>query len=307
MVDIRLMQAAVAVAEELHFLRAAHRLNITQPTLSKQIAELEERLGYPLFERSTQSVTVTDAGAAFVEHARIALAAAERAVHSSRAAAFGSEAMLSVGKTPYADPYITAAILSVRLPLFTNLHVRLSSHYSNESLKLLRSGELDLAVVMGLQDYVGVTASKLSEEPFFVALCSSDPLCAKRELTLADLTGRPWALLERNVNHSVYDRLQKTMAEDGAHPTEVQHILQAEEAAALILQNDSVALLPKFAAWRISDGIITLRPLKDERLILKTFLVARLDEHSRLVAEFVKAIARRLSRSPKQGKLALVS
>jgi DNA-binding transcriptional LysR family regulator len=305
MVDIRLMQAAVAVAEELNFSRAAQRLNITQPGLSKQIAELEERLGYPLFDRSTQSVTLTDAGAAFVEHARNSLASAERAVHSSRAAAFGSEAMLNVGKTPYADPYITAAMHSVRLPLFTNLHVRLSSHYSNECMKLLRSGELDLAVVMGFQDYVGVTASKLSEEPFYVALCSSDRLCAKRELKLSDLSGRRWALLERNVNHSVYDRIQKAMSEDGAHPTEVQHILQAEEAAALILQDDSVALLPKFAAWRISDDIVTLRPLRDERLVLKTFLVARPDEQSRLVAEFVKATARRINRTPKQGRLPL--
>ena len=113
-------------------------------------------------------------------------------------------------------------------------------------------------------------------------------------------------MLERNVNHSVYDRLQKAMAEDGVRPTEVQHILQAEEAAAQILQNDSIALLPKFAAWRISDGIITLRPLQDERILLKTFLVARPDEPSRLIAEFVKATARRMKRPPKQGRLALV-
>jgi DNA-binding transcriptional LysR family regulator len=175
-----------------------------------------------------------------------------------------------------------------------NLHVRLSSHYSNESLKLLRSGELDLAVVMGVQEYSGVTASKISEEPFYVALCNSDRLCSKREPKLSDLSGRPWALLEQNVNHSVYDRLQKAMAEDGIHPTEVQHILQAEEAAALILQYDGIALLPKFAAWRISDSIVTLRPLQDERLLLKTFLVARPDEPSRLVAEFVKATAKRI-------------
>ncbi len=307
MVDIRLMQAAVAVAEELSFSRAADRLNITQPALSKQISELEDRVGHPLFDRSTQSVTLTDAGAAFVEHARVSLAAAERAVHDARVAAFGSEAMLSIGKTPYADPYITAAMISVRLPLFTNLHVRFSSHYSSESIKLLRSGELDLAVVMGLHEYAGVTASTIGEEPLYVALCSSDSLCSKRELTLGDLGGRPWAVLERIVNHSLHDRLHKAAAEDGVHPTEVQHILQAEEAAALILQNDSIALLPKFSAWRISDGIVTLRPLRDERLMLKTFLVARPDESSRLVAEFVKATIRRLKRTPMQGRLALVS
>lgn len=100
--------------------------------------------------------------------------------------------------------------------------------------------------------------------------------------------------------------VSKAMADDGVRPTEVQHILQAEEAAALILQNDSIALLPKFAAWRISDDIVTLRPLQDERLLLRTFLVARSDEQSRLVAESVKATARRMHRIQKQGRLALV-
>ena len=82
MIDIRLLQAAVAVAEERGVTRGAERLGLTQPALSKQLAELRDRIGFVLFEGKGRRFTITDAGAHFVEHARVALAEIERAIHS---------------------------------------------------------------------------------------------------------------------------------------------------------------------------------------------------------------------------------
>lgn len=89
MLELRLLQAATTVADERNVTRAADRLSLTQPALRKQIAELEERVGFVLFERTSQRFSITPAGAAFVEHAKIALVEIERAVHSGRAAALG--------------------------------------------------------------------------------------------------------------------------------------------------------------------------------------------------------------------------
>jgi DNA-binding transcriptional LysR family regulator len=305
MVDVRLMHAAVALAEDLNFSRAARRLNITQPALSKQIVELEERVGYVLFDRNTQGVQVTDAGAAFVEHARVALSAAERAVHSARAASLGSDTVLMIGKSPNVDPFITSTMQAVRLPLFPQLQLRFSSHYSNDSLKLLRSGEVDLAVIMGVKEDVGISAVKISEEPFYIGMMSSDPLCSKRAVGIEDLSNRRLALFERQINPAVYDRVQRAFTEDQVHPAEAQHFIQPEEAAAMVLQRNSLALLTKTGAWRVSDETITIRPLKDERLLIKTFLAARSEERSRLVSEFVRATVKRLSPPPMQAPLAL--
>jgi DNA-binding transcriptional LysR family regulator len=305
MVEVRLMQAAVALAEELNFSRAADRVGVTQPALSKQIAELEDRVGCSLFIRSSQNVEVTAAGAAFVEHARAALLSAERAVHSARTASLGSDTILMIGTSPNIDPYITSTMHSIRLPLFPNLELRFSSHYSSDLLKLLRSGEIDLAVVIGIHEDIGASAVKISEEPFYVALPSSDPLSAKKELRIRDLANRRLALFERQVNPPVHDRVQKVLAEDQVIPAEIQYFIQPEEAANLLLQRDSLALVMRTGAWRISDGVITIRPLRDERLLLRTYLAARSDEKSRLVSKFVQATIRRLSPPPKQAQLDL--
>jgi DNA-binding transcriptional LysR family regulator len=194
---------------------------------------------------------------------------------------------------------------SVRLPLVPNLELRFSSHYSSDALKLLRSGEIDLAVVVGIHEDTGVTAVKISEEPFYVALLPSDPLSAKKELSVRDLANRRLALFERQVNPHVHDRVQKVLAEDNVIPAEIQYFIQPEEAANFLLQRDSLALLMRMGAWRISDGVITIRPLRDERLLLRTYLAARSDDKSRLVSKFVQATVKRLSPTPKQVRLEL--
>ena len=123
MIDLRLLQAATTVADERNVTRAAERLGLTQPALSKQLAELEERVGFLLIERSSQRFAITPAGAAFVAHARIALAEIERAVHSGRAASLGTDDVLCIAKSPYIDPYFVSVMGSLRLPLYPKLQL----------------------------------------------------------------------------------------------------------------------------------------------------------------------------------------
>ena len=307
MIEIRLLQAAVIVEEERNVTRAADRLGLTQPALSKQLAELEERVGFVLFERSSQRFEVTVPGAAFLEHARNALAEIERAVHAGRLASRGAESVLCIAKSPYVDPYFVSTMRTIRLPLHPTLELQFSSHFSAEALRLLRAGEADLAVTCGLNEVKGVTSMTLGEDHLYVAFPVENDLRLKRHITLADLHARRLALFERHVNPSVYDKFRQTLVGDGIHPTEIQHIQQAEEAAALVMQRDSVALLTKSSAWRILDDSITIRPLADKRLVLRTFLSARLAEESRLVADFTKALNRRLRPQPEQLRLAEAS
>ena len=195
---------------------------------------------------------------------------------------------------------------TIRLLLYPSLEVRFSSHFSNEALRLLRSDSADLAITTGLQEQSGVSSSKVSEDSFFVALSGKDPLCAKRELQLVDLHHRRLALLERSVNPPVYDRLQQVLSADGVHSSDIQHVQHAEEAAELILHTGCVALLTKGGAWRISDGLITLRPLLDQRLQLRTYLSVRLENESRLLSEFLRSFNKRLLIKPRQTDLPLV-
>src|SRR5258708_6881871 len=100
-IDIRLLQAAIAVAEELSFSRAAARLHVTQPALSKQIHDLEGHLGVPLFTRDNRGVELTEACRAFIEESRMSVLHLERAIHLARAVSMGADAILNIGTSPY--------------------------------------------------------------------------------------------------------------------------------------------------------------------------------------------------------------
>jgi DNA-binding transcriptional LysR family regulator len=128
--DLKHMRAAIAVAEELSFSRAAKRLHLSQPAVTKHITELEEMLGVALFMRDHHVVSITEAGRAYVAEARIAILHADRAVQAARAAGQNTEMILNVGRSPYADPFYTSTLLTMRLPLFPQLRLNLSSGFS---------------------------------------------------------------------------------------------------------------------------------------------------------------------------------
>jgi DNA-binding transcriptional LysR family regulator len=140
--EIRLLQAAIALAEELNFSRAAARLRIDQSTLSKRIMELEGLVGLRLFERNHQLVELTEPGRHFVQEARNALLHTERAVLSATAAARGADEVLNLGKSAYTDPFLVTTLQSVQLPLYPGLRVKLWSNYSHELAHMVAAGKL---------------------------------------------------------------------------------------------------------------------------------------------------------------------
>jgi DNA-binding transcriptional LysR family regulator len=305
--EIRLLQAAIALAEYLNFSRAAERLHLTQPALSKQIVELEAQLGFRLFERNHQNVDLTDAGRAFVEEAREAVLHTERAVISAKAVFNGADEILNVGKSAYTDPYLVSTLLSVRLPLFPGMRVKLWSNYSNELARQVIAGTLDLALITGVPDTPKLTALKVADNPFYISMSLDDELVMKRELRMEDLHNRNWIVLARHANAHLYDTIQLVASDKGIRPSDVFQVMTPEEVPELIREHQGLAFLPRTGAWRISCDGITMRPLIEERLRLVTNLATRSDSKSRLVNEFVRATARKLEnvRRTTQGRLPL--
>jgi DNA-binding transcriptional LysR family regulator len=127
--EIRLLETAIVLAEELHFSRTAGRLNIDQSTVSRRIDELEGELGFRLFQRNHQFVEPTEAGRKFVEQARLALLHVERAVQTGRSANDDAEAILNLGRSPYTDPFLITTLLSIKLPLYPQLKIELSQQF----------------------------------------------------------------------------------------------------------------------------------------------------------------------------------
>jgi len=304
--EMRLLQAAIALAEELNFSRAADRLRFTQPALSKQIFELESQLGFRLFERNHQSVHLTDAGRAFVQEAREAVIHTERAIVLAKAAFNGADEVLNIGRSNSTDPFLITTLLSVRLPLYPGMRINFSSNFSNELARQVISGNLDLAIVTGVPDSPRLSPLLIAESVFYVAMAVSDELSCRRTVTLNQMSRRNWVLFARHMSPYLYDEIQNIACERDIRATDTHHVMAAEEAIELILENEALAVLTRDEAWRIARDGITIRPLSEERLHLATNLVARADTKSRLVAEFVRATSKKLNgmRNATQQRLA---
>jgi len=305
-IDLRLMRAAVAVAEELNFSRAAVRLHITQPALTKQIQDLEGFLNTKLFERDHQKVAVTDAGHAFVAQSRTALMHHQRAIQAAKSAANGAEAILNVGQSPYTDPFLTSVISSVHLPLFPSLRLHTFSDYSPELSRRVASGELDLAIVAAGNEVSQLISVELNSSPLYILLEQNSDLASYKGLTLRDLNDMPWILFAPQTHPFLYETIAERALKVGATPLERQHVTTAEHAAQLVKSTGGVAFLTKSDAWRVAVDGLTMRPLNEPDLNVRTVVVARNDA-SRTVSEFIRAFVRKLGQitAPRQTRLPL--
>lgn len=292
--ELKHMEAAVAVAEELSFSRAAKRLHLSQPAITKYIAELEESLGVLLFVRDHHTVSLTEAGRAYVEEARIALLHAERAVQSARAAGRDVETVLNIGRSPYADPFFTSMLLSTRLPLFPRLKLNLSSGFSCDLAHAVLTGELDAAVVIEppLSDLF--TSLKIDESPLYIVMSREDELADRPAVGFPQLGQRRWILFQRQSHPLLYDLIQKRAQESRIRPSGLQHFMVPEEAIPLMNDSGGVVIVGKSGALRIARDGLTMRPLEDATLVACTLLICRSDNDSKPVSELVRSFMRRL-------------
>lgn len=295
-IDFRLLQSAIVLADELNFSRAASRLHLTQPGLTKQIQDLESQLGVILFERSSQGVELTEPGRVFIEHAKLAVFHLERAVHLTRAAAKGAEVVVNFGSSPYIDPYIVSTMLSVRLSLFPTMRVHTHSHFSHELMRQVSSGELDIAIVAVAEENSRLNFLELERHPLFALMKTDDDAARKRAACLEDFDDRVWLLFGKHVHPAMHDLILSRAELLGVKPSEIHYLTTAEEAAYLVAKHEGIAFLNRTSAWRVARNGLTMRPIDEPTLAVKTTLITRADDRTRLTSEYVRSAKRKLER-----------
>jgi DNA-binding transcriptional LysR family regulator len=189
--ETRQLRYFVAVAEELHFGRAAKRLGMAQPPLTRAIRDLERQLGIQLFIRTTRQVTLTAAGDILLSDARVALdavsAAARRARHAGE-----PRPTLRLALKADVDGGLLPQILAAYAQQEAALPVSIVLGRFGEQAQAVRDGRADAALVLGPFDGRGLDSEPLLTEPFLLAIAADDPLAARTSLRLADLAG--WRL-----------------------------------------------------------------------------------------------------------------
>jgi DNA-binding transcriptional LysR family regulator len=293
--EIRHQLAAITLAEELNFTRAAERLNITQPALSKQIAELENRLGFAVFKRDQKHVELTDAGQVFIRGCRDASAILEKSILLARATHDDVQPLIRVGHSPYIDPALVSAILGTHLPLYPNLRLRMESMFALDLAHSIMAAEVDLAIISEPSDNPHLTLVRLNTVPLCVVMPVDFPAARDSSVSIKELSNVGWMIFPRKAHPVVYERIMDASRQAAISPIELHHYVAPQEAVQLIAENFGIAFMAKGVAEQIRNTQIAVRPLSEKALQITSYLALRADESSRLVNEFGRAFLKRVA------------
>ena len=293
--ELRHLRYFIAVAEELHFGRAALQLGISQPPLSQQIQALEDELGVCLFERTNRRVALSAVGRLFLPEARQVLAQLDKAVGIARRAQRGELGELKVGFTSSA-PFtstIPRAILAFRQAC-PDVHLELREMNSRGVAEAVHEGRLQVGMLRPLDVLpAGLAVLELFAEPLVVFLPSGHPLAAgdTAGVSLAELAAEPFVFFPRTYGTGLYDQLLGLALAAGFTPRIVQEANEAMTLIGLVATGLGVTVLPSsFARMRV-DGVVC-RTLQDPGASTAVWLVRREGEASPLVQRFAELLER---------------
>ena len=292
--ELRQLRYFIAVAEELHFRRAAARLHVSQPPLSQQIAALERELGCQLLARTRRRVELTPAGEAFLHDARLTLAELDGAVSRARAIDAGQTGILRIN-------FVDSALLSI-LPATVQrfrrarpgVEVQLHERSTVEQLRALESGVIDVGLVRPpIDDEPGLRTDAVIRERTIAAIPAGHELARLRRIPLRRLAAEPLVMFPRAQAPGFHDLLTgRLAAASGASPQIVQYAPEMLTIIGLVATGIGVSPVPDSVAHLALDGV-AYRPLSgapDTELVA----VTRAENQAPLVRAFVHE-ARRCS------------
>ena len=265
-VDIRHLRCFVAVAEELHFGRAAARLHVAQPAVSQTIRSLETELDVALFDRANRKVTLTDPGRLLLEEARATLSRFDDLVATMARVRGGWGGNVCIGAVPALPPELIPRLLT-----------RLSAHRPGPSTvvraipggrspaDLLDGAAFDMVLVRGVVDIPGLGSVVVARESIGVALSTEHPLAARSSVAPADLSGVPLISFGRITDPEEFDRIYQPLSAAGLTDLQLVHESHAGAVdASLRLVERSLGVSLKLASEVAAFGssAITWRPLE---------------------------------------------
>ncbi|OLN26277.1 Chromosome initiation inhibitor [Desulfovibrio sp. DV] len=243
--ELRDFECFVAVAEELHFRRAAARLAMCQPPLSQRIKALEERLGTKLLERTSRYVALTPAGEAFLGRARAVLEMAGAAGEEARRVGLGLAGKLTVGfVNPAMDAFLAVALGQFRAQA-AEVELSLRELTTREQAEALAGGRIDLGFCRYAgQEMAGASVMEVSREPYILALPAGHALAGRRRVPLAALDGQPLIVPPRTGLPALSQALGAAFAAAGAKPVAVQEAASKFTMLGLVAAGVGLALVP---------------------------------------------------------------
>jgi DNA-binding transcriptional LysR family regulator len=292
-VELRHLRYFVVVAEELNLRRAADRLEITQPAVTKQVSGLEEQVGASLFARERNRLTgLTSAGAEFLTEARHILEQVEDAIRRVQLVALGRSGRLRIGLTDDAATLRLTSILAAFHARSPNVLVELVELSGREVLSALRANIVDLALASEPQNADGFAVEELWQESWSVVLPEGHPLCCKEAIVPADLAGEALALVRSSAQKTILARLRR-LGKTSDWPRVAFRVSNRRTAIMLARAGSAIAIAPSSSVL-VAGLRAVMRPLLQDPGYAVIALKHDIDPPPGLVGRFLN-IAREVS------------
>ena len=243
-VDLRRLRYFVAVAEELHFTRAAARLGMAQPPLTQQIQKLERELGYQVFSRDRRKTTLTDAGRLLLEEATRILGECDRAIERVRRAGRGETGQITVGTPPSVMLGRLPTVIGQYRERYPDVHFTLRELSTSAIADALGTGALDIGLLREVESIGSLKTELMFREPIVAVLPKDDELARRARLSLAHLANKPFVLFPRRLGEAFYDRLLAYCLDAGFRPHLVQEATQWQSVVSFVETGLGVSLAP---------------------------------------------------------------
>jgi DNA-binding transcriptional LysR family regulator len=257
--ELRHLRYFVAVAQELHFRRAAEKLHIVQPALSKQISALEKELGVPLLDRDRRHVALTEAGQVFLEEALEVLAQADGAATRARAVSRGEVGRLDIG---FIQPAL-AELLPRTLRVFRQVHpgvkLTIAETTSRTAIERIVSRSMHFAFTrLPTEDRPDLCTEVVSEEPVLLVVPKSHPLAAREAVAIADLAEEDLVLIDRRVEPELHDYYVSACNTAGFSPRVAHEVNSTSVAIGLAAGGLGIGFAPSSARLAAQHNVAYL-------------------------------------------------
>ncbi len=287
--ELRHLRYFIAVAEEENVSRAALKLHVSQPGLSRQIHDLEDELGFELLERTAKSVRLTAAGKIFLDEARAVIARAQEAVHNVRAVATGASGEIHVGYAPSLTVQILPQTLRLFQREFPKVRVALHDLSTEEMLSQLSASKLQVALLVHPSRAMlrGLRFEELASYPKCVAVRPDHPLARARSVTITQIAREPLIVYSRKEYPEYHEELAATFAVAKAKPRIAEEHEGVNSLIAAVESGRGIALVPSCLAC-MTGPRLKLIPLKPKEVTV-VGAVWKIDALTPMAEKFIAA------------------
>lgn len=286
--ELRHLHYFIAVAEELHFSRAAERLRISQPPLSQQIRGLEDELGVKLFDRTKRQVHLTEAGKAFLERSYLVLAQLEQAVEVTQRIGRGEVGRLAIAFVGSATYTVLPDILSSFREQFPAVELRLHELTTAQQIQALHHKQVDVGIVRSAIIEPGLQVECILQESLVLALPTHHPLSAQTEVSLATLKGESFILFPAKMGPVFYEQILRFCQQAGFQPQVAQEAVQMQTIIGLVAAGLGIALVPACLQNFHRSGVL-YRPLREQTPKTGLYLAWRQHDSSPVLSTFLSS------------------